>query len=75
MKTIARIIIEAQTPQDLIDMPKVFLPLQEQVGQLKALGLLPVDELWYLMDGSRVEEPVQEVTVPPPPDASPTPTA
>ena len=75
MKTIARIIIEAQTPQDLIDMPKVFLPLQEQVGQLKALGLLPVDELWYLMDGSRVEEPVQEVTVPPQPDASPTPTA
>ena len=75
MKTIARIILEAQTPQDLIDMPKVFLPLQEQVGQLKALGLLPVDELWYLMDGSRVEEPVQEVTVPPPPDASPTPTA
>jgi len=75
MKTIARIILEAQTPQDLIDMPKVFLPLQEQVGQLKALGLLPVDELWYLMDGSRVDEPVQEVTVSPPRDASPTPTA
>jgi hypothetical protein len=72
MKIILTVKLEAETPDDLASMHQHYTNLKQHVLDLKDANMLPVCDIWWVLDGGKVIRALSQGPQPGPAPPGPT---